>query len=130
MTGVKRDNELSQLLKWGDFMMKIGEMECWKALEVLTGGKTIFFTPRFGNTFCGLVENDEGIAKYVLETLTHGLKSDGKWLKRVMEATPAKIKNIVKTLVLQWKVGEAVIRSQPEQADHVSREGDKRLCCD
>ena len=111
MTGVKRDNELSQLLKWGDFMKKIDEMECWKALEVLTEGKTIFFTPRFGNTFCGLVENDEGIAKYVLETLTHGLKSDGKWLKRVMEATPAKMKNIVKALVLQWKWAQQLLEA-------------------
>ncbi len=28
MTGVKRENELAQLLKWGDFITKIGEMEC------------------------------------------------------------------------------------------------------
>ena len=102
MTGVKRDNELSQVMKWGDFITKIGEMDCWKALEVLTEGKTSFFTPGFGNSFCGLVENDEDIAKYVLNTLTACIL-DEKWRKRVMEANAARMKSIVKTLVLEWK---------------------------
>ena len=102
MTGVKRDNELSQLMKWGDFITKIGEMDCWKALEVLTEGKTSFFTPGFGNSFCGLVENNEDIAKYVLNTLTACIL-DEKWRKRVMEANAARMKSIVKTFVLEWK---------------------------
>ena len=59
MTGVKRDNELSQLMKWGEFITKIGNMDCWKNLEVLTEGKTPFFQPAFANSFCGLVSNDE-----------------------------------------------------------------------
>ena len=110
MTGVKRDNELSQLMKWGDFIMKIGEMECWKALEVLTEGKTSFFTPSFGNSFCGLVENDEDMAKYVLNALTAGILDD-KWRKRVVEANGARMKSIVKTLVLQWKWAKQLFES-------------------
>ena len=102
MTGVKRDNELAQLMKWGDFITKIGEMDCWKALEVLTEGKTSFFTPGFGNSFCGLVDNNEDIAKYVLNTLTACIL-DEKWRTRVMEANAARMRNIVKTLVLEWK---------------------------
>ena len=101
MTGVKRDNELSQLMKWGDFIMKIGKMDCWKALEVLTEGKTSFFGTRFGHSFCGLVHNDEDIAKYVLNTLTACI-SEEKWLKRVMEANATRMQTIVKTLVLEW----------------------------
>ena len=38
---MKCDNELSQLMKWGDFITKIGEMDCWKALEVLPEGKKV-----------------------------------------------------------------------------------------
>ncbi len=110
MTGVKRDNELSQLMKWGDFITKIGEMDCWKALEVLTEGKTSFFTPGFGNSFCGLVENDEDIAKYVLHTLTACIL-DEKWRKRVMEANAARMKSIVKTLVLEWKWAKQLFES-------------------
>ena len=102
MTGVKRDNELSQLMKWGDFITKIGEMDRWKALEVLPEGKTSFFTPAFSNSFCGLVENDEDVAKYVLNTLTACI-SEEKWRKRVMEANTVRMKSIVKTFVLEWK---------------------------
>ena len=102
MTGVKRENELSQLMKWGDFITKIGLMDTWKSLEVLTEGKTAFFASAFGSSFCGLVGNDEEIAVYVLTTLTDCL-SDKKWLQRVIEANATRMKSIVKTLVLQWK---------------------------
>lgn len=102
MTGVKRDNELSQLLKWGDFITKIGEMDNWKALEVHAEGKTPFFTLQFGISFCPLIENVEAIAKFVLNTLTACMLDD-KWRKRVLEANPARMKSIVKTFVLEWK---------------------------
>ena len=46
---MKRDNELSQLMKWGDFILKIGKLEEWKALEILAEGKTALFAPAFGN---------------------------------------------------------------------------------
>ena len=108
MTGVKCDNELSQLMKWGDFITKIGEMDCWKALEVLPEGKTSFFTPAFSNRFCGLVENDEDVAKYVLNTLTACI-SEEKWRKRVMEANTARMNSIVKTLVLEWKWAKQLV---------------------
>jgi len=49
LSGAKRDNELSQLMKFGEFVLKIGMMPCWKALEVLPEGKTAFFAPAFGN---------------------------------------------------------------------------------
>ena len=101
MTGVKRDNELSQLMKWGDFIMKSGLMEKWRGLEVLAHGKTAFFTPAFSNSFCGLVDNDEEVAKYVLNTLTACILED-KWMKRVEEANATRMKSIVKTLVLEW----------------------------
>ena len=103
MTGVKRENELSQLMKWGEWITKIGEMDHWKTLEILTEGKTSFFKPDFGNSFCGLVENDEGIAKYVLNVLPALIENDEKWRHRVMEASTTKLKGIVKTLVLEWK---------------------------
>ena len=102
MTGVKRENELSQLMKWGDFMTKIGLMDIWKSLEVLPEGKTVFFKSAFGSSFCGLAGNDEEIAEYVLTTLTDCI-SDRKWLQRVMEANAERMKSIVKTFVLQWK---------------------------
>ena len=119
MTGVKRDNELSSLMKWGDFIAKIGGMDAWKALEVLADGKTSFFTPLFGSSFCGLVDNDEDIAKYVLSTLTakcglagHGEEAvDEKWQKRVIEANVTRTKSIVKTLVLQWKWAKGIFDS-------------------
>ena len=110
MTGVKRDNELSQLLKWGDFMMKIEGMEMWCALEVLTEGKTAFFAPAFSNSFCGLVDTDEDVAKYVLSTLTWCM-SDEKWRKRVVDANAGRMKSIVKTLVLEFKWAKFVCES-------------------
>jgi len=110
MTGVKRDNELSQLMKWGNFITKIGAMDVWKALEVLSEGKTAFFTPGFGSSFCGLVENNEDIAKYVLYTLSASM-ADEKWLKRVMEANAQRMKSIVRTLVLQWKWTKMLVES-------------------
>ena len=111
MTAVKRDNELSQLMKWGEFITKIGHMSCWRDLEVLLEGKTSFFTPTFGNIFCGLIENDEDIAKYVLNTLTACILEDEKWRKRVMEANATRMKSIVKTLVLQWKWAKNVFET-------------------
>ena len=56
-----------------------------------------------GNSFCGLVENDEEIGKFVLSTLTACIQQDEKWRKRVMDANPLRLKSIVKTMVLQWK---------------------------
>ena len=108
MTGVKRDNELSQLMKWGNFITKIGAMDVWKALEVLSEGKTAFFTPWFSGSFCSLVENDEDIAKFVLNTLSASMV-DEKWLKRVMEANALRMKSIVKTLVLEWKWAKMLV---------------------
>ena len=106
MTGVKRENELGSLMKWGDFTTKIGEMESWKALEVLDEGKTQFFTTIFGSSFCKIVEDDADIAKYVLHALTACIKdkdSEEKWRKKVMDASVEQTKGIVKTLVLQYK---------------------------
>ena len=61
-----------------------------------------------GNSFCGLVENDEEIGKYVLNTLTACI-SEEKWHKRLMEANPLRLKTIVKTLVLEWKWCKMVV---------------------
>jgi len=110
MTGVKRDNELSQLMKWGDFMTKVGLMETWRGVELLSEGKTAFFTPGFSNSFCGLVDNDEEITKYVLNTLTACIL-DEKWRKKVVEANASRMKSIVKTLVLEWKFAKNLCES-------------------
>jgi hypothetical protein len=110
MIGVKRDNELSQLIKWGEFVTKCDKMDTWRGIEVFTEGKTAFFTPFFSNSFCKLVDNDEDIAKYVLNTLEAKIK-DEKWRKKVLEANVQRMKSIVKTLVLEWKWAKSVVYS-------------------
>ena len=110
MTGLKRENELSQVMKWGDFLTKVGLMPVWRELEVQSDGKTAFYSTNLGKMFCSLVQDDEEIAKYVLNTLVRALDKNGglnvdndHWQKRVMDTAVTKMRIIVKTLALQWK---------------------------
>ena len=116
MMPVRRENELSQLMKWGETMAKFGLMPAWCHLEVVMDGKTAFFNTAFANGFCALVENDQAIAEYVIGILTWALsqedsKTGSSWKKRVVEATVPKMKGIVKTLVLQWNWAKQLFRS-------------------
>jgi hypothetical protein len=111
MTGVSRENELSQLMKWGDFLTKEGLMSQWRELEVQQDGITAFYSIQLGRTFCGLIQDEAEVAKYVLNTLVRAVDKDGglnnaddkAWEKRVMDSTVTKMKIIVKTLALEWK---------------------------
>jgi len=107
MAGIKREQELSQLMKWGETITKFELMPEWRQLEVVTEGKTAFFQSHFANSFLTMVENDESIAKYVMNSMAHALtlqeaKVGISWRKKVVEATVPKMKTIVKTMVLEW----------------------------
>ena len=103
MTGLKNEGALSSLMKWGTFITKYGLMQLWKGLELLQEGKTPFYTTAFGNAFCTCIDNNEQVAKYVLQALTAHIQAEEKWQKKVLESTPAKMKSIVRTLLLQFK---------------------------
>ena len=112
LQGVKRENELASVMKWGDFLMKHGLMQAWRELEVHGDGKTAFFSITFGKLFCSLVGDNEEIAKYILNTLAGALKDkDGKWRKKILDGNVAKMKSIVKTLALQWRWAKKVFES-------------------
>ena len=118
MTGLKRENELSQVMKWGDFLTRNGLMPVWRELEVQRDGKTAFYSTSLGLKFCSLVQDEEEIAKYVLNTLVRavdkngGLNADGNhWEKRVLDSAFGKMKIIVRTLALQWKWAKRLYES-------------------
>ena len=42
MAGVKRDNELAQLMKWGGHLTKFGMLDVWREMEIGPKGRTVF----------------------------------------------------------------------------------------
>ena len=115
MTGVTRENELSSLMKWGDFMERISVMDWWKGLEVLSNGKTQFFNTRWASSFCRLADNQDEIVVYVLRSLTACIQEDEESNRstisqsKLKDANPSTMSSIVRTLVLQWKWGKDLV---------------------
>lgn len=119
MSGVRRPNELASLMKWGGSLTKWGLVELWRQMEVGPAGKTAFFQEKVVSGFCAMVDNDQNIARYVLQTLHRAFldtasddcKTGIRWRLKVVEASAVKLKSIVKTFVLEWKVVKLLMRN-------------------
>jgi hypothetical protein len=115
-SAIRRQQDVDQIMSFGDNLKKWHLMDDWRDLEVFEDGKTPLYHAAFAVTFPGLVNHELEEATYVLGQLKRIYRQDPRGKaqltkKKLLDAKAPKMKAFIKTLDLQYLWAKSLIES-------------------